>query len=371
MSRRGENIYRRKDGRWEGRVQQTDSLNEKKKYRSVYGKTYNEVKKKLENVKRELSAKTGGSGMKMEEAVNIWYTDKKDYWKESTYAAYRQTIEKYVLPSLGEMALNKIDNSVMNNFVAKIQAENMGCKLSRTHLGYICCVVLRIMSYIKKKTGSTIVIPDNPVQRERKSGIILPDQKDLSKLESYLLKNIPDDTCLGILVALHTGLRIGELCALTWGNINLEAGVLHVRNNIQRIKDYEEQGHKTRLLLSSPKTSCSVRDIPIPPVLLAILKSCQKDPANHLINGIREEWMDPRTLQYRFQRILKLCDIEYFNFHMLRHAFATRCIEKGFDSKSLSEILGHSSIQITLNLYVHSTFQQKRRLMDLVDTYSE
>lgn len=371
MPRRGENIYKRKDGRWEGRIRQKAALNNKRKYRSVYGKTYNEVKKKLENAKRELSNQLDDCDLHMKEAVNIWYADKRNYWKESTYAAYRQTIEKYVLPSLGEKSLSKIDNFVMSDFVAEIQAKNPECKLSITHLCYICSVVLRIMTYIKKKTGSTMVIPDNPVQLERKPGIILPDAKDLSKLETYLFKNIHDDTCLGILAALHTGLRIGELCALTWGDIDLEAGVLHIRNNIQRIRDYEEQENKTRLLLSSPKTIYSIRDIPIPPALFEILKSCQKDSACHLISGIRGEWMDPRTLQYRFRKILQVCDIEYFNFHMLRHAFATRCMEKGFDSKSLSEILGHSSIQITLNLYVHSTFQQKKRLMDLMGTYSE
>ncbi len=371
MPRRGENIYRRKDGRWEGRVRQPAALNNQRKYRSVYGRTYGEVKRKLEEAKKEAPDKAGRCDLCMEEAANIWYTDKRDNWKESTYAAYRQTIEKYVLPRLGEKPLCAIDNFVMSNFAREIQTENPARKLSRTHLCYICNVVLRIMSYTKKKTDSTFVIPDNPVHMEKKPGIILPGEKDLAKLESYLLKNTQDDTCLGILVALHTGLRIGELCALTWENIDLEAGILHVRNNVQRVKDYEEQENKTRLLLSSPKTSCSVRDIPIPPVLSDILSSHKKNESCPLIDGIRGNWMDPRTLQYRFRRILELCDIEYFKFHMLRHAFATRCMEKGFDSKSLSEILGHSSIQITLNLYVHSTFQQKRRLMDLIGIYSE
>ena len=149
------------------------------------------------------------------------------------------------------------------------------------------------------------------------------------------------------------GLRLGELCALKWDNIDLDSGILHIRNSVQRIRDYEEHDNRTKLLLSSPKTACSVRDVPIPPILSEILRSCRKSSSMLLLNGVRGMWMDPRTLQYRFRRILELCGIKYFKFHTLRHAFATRCIEKGFDCKSLSEILGHSNIQITLNLYVH------------------
>ena len=369
MPKRGENIYRRKDGRWEGRIKQTAVLSNGKKYRSVYGKSYGEVKKKLEEARKEASYIKGSCNMSMEEAVNIWYADKRDSWKESTYAAYRRINEKYVLPCLGNMSLCKVDNMAMSNFVTEIQAKNPEYKLSKAHLFYICNVVLRIMSHIKKKTDTALVIPFNPVHMERRPGIMLPEEENLSKLEDYLLENIGDDTCLGILVALHMGLRLGELCALKWENIDLEAGILHIRNNVQRVMDYEE--NKTKLLLSSPKTACSVRDIPIPPALSGVLCSCRKNPESPLIKGVRGDWMDPRTLQYRFRHILELCGIEYFKFHTLRHAFATRCIEKGFDSKSLSEILGHSNIQITLNLYVHSTMQQKRRLMNLMGAYSE
>lgn len=371
MPKRGENIYKRKDGRWEGRIKQDAVWADAKKYRSVYGKTYGEVKRKLEEARKETTYIKGHCNMSMEEAVNIWYADKRDGWKESTYAAYRRINEKYVLPRLGNKPLCKIDNWAMSSFAAEIQKKNPEDKLSRAHLSYICNVVLRIMSHIKKKTGISLEIPANPIGMERRPGITLPKEEDLSRLEDHLLKNIGDDTCLGILVALHMGLRLGELCALKWENIDLETGILHIRNNVQRIRDYEEQGNKTKLLLSTPKTACSVRDIPIPPALSDVLRSCRKEPSSPLIKSVKGAWIDPRTLQYRFRHILELCDIQYFKFHTLRHAFATRCIEKGFDSKSLSEILGHSSIQITLNLYVHSTMQQKRRLMNLMGAYSE
>lgn len=371
MPKRGENIYKRKDGRWEGRIKNAQYVNDGKKYRSVYGRTYGEVKRKLEEAKQEKCFTGGWCTIRMEEAVNIWYADKRGDWKESTYAAYRQIVERYILPDLGKQPLYKINNQVLGSFAAGIRQQNRLKRLSGIYLFYICGIVQRIMSHIQKKTGERLDIPLNPVSVEKKPRMILPGAVELSTLEAYLLENIDNDTCLGILTALHTGLRIGELCALTWNEIDLEAGILHVRNNIQRVRDYDGSANKTRMLVMTPKTSCSVRDIPIPPVLLSVLISNRKDSSFRFVSGVRGSWMDPRTLQYRFRKILEECGVGYFRFHMLRHAFATRCVEKGFDSKSLSEILGHSSIQITLNLYVHSTLQQKRRLMNLMDSYSE
>lgn len=109
--------------------------------------------------------------------------------------------------------------------------------------------------------------------------------------------------------------------------------------------------------------------IPIPPVLLPLLKKHRQDAGEYLIKGKKKPWAEPRTLQYRFTGILRACGLEHFNFHMLRHAFATYCIAGGFDVKTLSEILGHSSVQITLNLYVHSNMQRKRKLMEQFGNY--
>lgn len=370
MPKRGENIYKRRDGRWEGRIKRSAYLQGGGKYQSVYGKTYGEVKRKLDEARQEKCFAAGRCTITMKEAVNIWYADKRGDWKEGTYAVYRQTVEKYIIPGLGEQPLYKINNQAMAEFVAKIRRQNKEQGLSGVYLFYICGIVQRVMIHIQKKTGEKLEIPANPVSVEKRPKVMPPEIRELSVLEKYLLQNTKDNTCLGILTALHTGLRIGELCALTWKDIDLETGLLHVRSSLQRVRDYDSPGKKTRLAVVTPKTSCSIRDIPIPPVLLDALSACKKDSSCKLVSGARGDWMDPRTLQYRFQKILEECGIDHFNFHMLRHAFATRCMEKGFDSKSLSEILGHSSIQITLNLYVHSTLQRKRCLMNLVDSYS-
>lgn len=370
MPKRGENIYKRKDGRWEGRIKKVICLPGERKYKSVYGRNYREVKAKMEMAKRELEETENKCDISMAEAVDIWINDKSCNWKETTYAAYKQVICKYIIPYLGNIPLNKIDSRMMEAFVSGIQGKGREHKLSKNYLAYICGLVQRIMIYIRKRNNFNLAIPIIPVSRERKTKVIPPSNAALSKLEDYLIKNTENDTCLGILIALHTGIRIGELCALSWKEIDFEEGVIHVRKNIQRVKSYDVQKDKTKLVILSPKTADSVRDIPIPPMLFNILQIHKKQAFMPIISGVKTMWLDPRTLQYRFKRILEKCDVEYFNFHMLRHAFATRCIEKGFDIKSLSEILGHSNIQVTLNLYVHSSLKQKMQLMNMLDLYT-
>lgn len=370
MPKRGENIYKRKDGRWEGRIKKIICLPGERKYKSVYGRSYHEVKAKMETAKRELEESESKCTVRMDEAVNIWLNDKSCNWKETTYAAYKQITCKYIVPYLGSMPLNKIDSRIMETFVSEIQRKGRNNKLSKNYLTYICGLVQGIMIYMRKKNDLNLVIPNIPVSKERRTKVIPPSNAALSKLEDYLIRNTEDDTCLGILIALHTGIRIGELCALSWKEIDFEEGVIHVRKNIQRVKSFDGQKDKTKLVLLSPKTADSVRDIPIPPMLFNILQIHKKQVLIPIISGVKTMWLEPRTLQYRFKKILEKCDLEYFNFHMLRHAFATRCIEKGFDIKSLSEILGHSNIQITLNLYVHSSLKQKKQLMNMLGSYA-
>ncbi len=135
---------------------------------------------------------------------------------------------------------------------------------------------------------------------------------------------------------------------------------------MQRIKEFGQEGMGTSIKIQAPKTATSLRRIPIPDTLFSLLKENRQPPAHYLIAGRQHAFAETRTVQYRFASILKKCGIAHFKFHMLRHYFASLCIRRGFDVKSLSEILGHSNVQITLNLYVHSTMQQKRVLMNKV-----
>jgi integrase len=182
-------------------------------------------------------------------------------------------------------------------------------------------------------------------------------------LISYLTaSNQPSDT--GILLTLFTGLRIGELCALKWNKIDLKNGFLSVEESMQRIQNYSnESPYKTRIIVTNPKSLSSIRRIPLPEFILSILKPLCNQENAFLLTGSSEKFMEPRTLQYKFKKILCDLNIRVLNFHALRHTFATRCVEAGFDVKSLSEILGHASVNVTLNRYVHPSDEIKLQNM--------
>ncbi len=362
MPKRGENIYKRKDGRWEGRIWQYCESG-KKSYRSVYGKSYREVKDKVHLIKIEMQ-KPDQNNIILKEAADLWMKSKSSYWKAGTYASYKQILNKYVIPDMGNISVKQISNRTLLDFASKLNKREKS--LSRNYVFQICAMVCRILRYMNKQYGIDLVIPDNPISKEQVRHILLPSESSLNILADYLRANSNDDTCLGILIALHTGIRVGELSALTWKDIDLEEEILYVRRNMLRVHksdEHKEDKKVTQIVAQKPKSMDSIRIIPIPSCLLSILRKYKKDDQAYVVSGVKASWAEPRTIQYRFENILKKCQIEYFNFHMLRHAFATRCVSMGLDVKSLSEILGHSNIQLTLNLYVHSTIQQKRLLM--------
>lgn len=368
MPRRGENIYKRKDGRWEGRIAKGYE-GDRRVYQSLYGKSYREVKDKMECFRQELPERRKG-GRTLDETAEMWMRVQSEYWKEGTCSTYRQMLNKYVIPHLGRKPVCQITNRVLLEFSTKIASQD-GQPLSRNYIFQICSLVRRIMIYTKKHFDGGITVPENPIKKEQVRNIILPSESTMMILEKYLYENCEKDTCVGILIAFHTGIRVGELSALMWKDIDLEEGTLYIRKNLLRVhnrRGEEKPENSTKVVSQEPKSSDSARVIPLPPCLITVLKEHRKEESLYVISGIKASWAEPRTIQYRFKSILKKCEIEYFNFHILRHAFATRCVAMGLDVKTLSEILGHSSIQLTLNLYVHSTIQQKRLMMQQYDS---
>lgn len=185
------------------------------------------------------------------------------------------------------------------------------------------------------------------------------------KLCYYLESNVQNRN-LGILLCLYTGIRIGELCALKWSDINLKERVLSINKTMMRISNNcsSDCDCKTQIIITSPKSDDSVRQIPIPRYIVGIMKNLKSKDDAYLLTGSADEYIEPRNMQYYFKTVLKKCGIRDVKFHTLRHTFATRCVESGFEIKSLSEILGHSSIKITLDRYVHSSMALKRKNMD-------
>jgi integrase len=163
---------------------------------------------------------------------------------------------------------------------------------------------------------------------------------------------------------MFTGLRIGEICALKWSDVDLENGILHISKTAMRIQTPTEKS-KTAVKITAPKTANSIRDIPLPNFLVKKLSAVMKSDDCYVLSG-NSHLVEPRCLSYRFKSILKKANLPSIKFHALRHTFATNCLQKNFDIKTLSEILGHSSVDTTMRIYVHTSLERKRECMDLI-----
>ena len=205
----------------------------------------------------------------------------------------------------------------------------------------ILAVIKSIFRYAK--SGQSIDFHSIKIKSEHKEMRVLT-QLEQAKLTSYLNKNA-DAAKLGVLLSLYMGIRIGELCALRWQDIDLTAKKLHVKETMQRIANFDGVGAKTKIVITSPKSGCSLRTIPLPDFLVVLLKKHQRNPQAYVLTAEKLRWIEPRTLQYRFKSMLKKAGVADANFHALRHSFSTRAVEIGFDIKTLSEILGHSKIE--------------------------
>ena len=355
MSRRGENIYKRKDGRWEGRYK-PDGFSGKYKY--VYAHTYKEVKEKLTKLKTA-NLLPNNKKVLISTLCEQWLEFRRGDIKESTYIKYRNIILKHIKPIIGHLYLNSLRAEDMQKYVLLLKNKCLSNKSVRD--------ILSVVSAIFKYAQKIGVYTDNihteelyPKSEKRQINILSDDER--IRLEGYLLKS-NDHIKFGILLTLYTGMRIGEICALKWSNINLESETISVVQSSQRLQDREYPGY-TMILISEPKSQNSKRIIPIPAFLTELLLRIQPQNPNAFLLSGNESLIEPKTLQNKFKRYLKECDIPYINFHTLRHTFATRCVELGFDMKSLSEILGHANIGTTLNIYAHPTLECKRNNMN-------
>ena len=369
MPKVGANIYKRRDGRWEGRYIKGYGEGGGAKYGYAYAKSYTEVKQKL--FQSQFLGLHGGKSsgeITFGELCERWLAAAKLTVKTSTYSGYVNMLNKQILPILGGYKLGKLSSEVFDKFTAdklKSGRLNGGGGLSAKYVRDILSLIKSVVAYGEKekliaKDSLTISYPKSETQEIR-----ILSKYEQARLER-VLTNDTDTVKLGILLCLYTGLRIGELCALKWKNICLTDGYISVCKTIQRIKSVDNTAvNKTEIIIDTPKSKSSVRIIPLPPPIADKLKSLQ--PTNSeafFLTGIKDEYIEPRTLSNRFKSYLKECNIDKINFHALRHTFGSRCIEVGIDAKCLSEILGHSSVNLTLNRYVHSSFKQKQVSME-------
>lgn len=359
MAKRGSNIYRRKDGRFEGRVPIERRKDGSLRYKSVYARTLSEVKAKMAELYSANTSKVLSSGITVKEAAKQWLTSARLRVKASSYANYRSIIEKHILPELGNKHLSSITTPGLNEFIQnKLTYGRLNScgGLSAKFVRDIMTVYRSIEAYAAMEYDISRTHFTMPKQEKHSLDVLTKDERH--RLEAYLTNDL-NTTNMAVLLCMFSGLRIGELCGLKWGDIDLENGTLSVKRTVQRIN----KGGCSEVIVGTPKSKSSVRVVPVPRFIMEILRQNKKDDRLYVITGQLKP-VEPRTMQNRFKKILKDCGVRNVKFHLLRHTYATVCIEQGFDPKTLSELLGHADASITLNRYVHSSMQMKRKYVD-------
>ena len=372
MSRRGENIYKRKDGRWEGRYIK-GHIDGKIKYRYVYAKTYKEVKEKLNTLsdisieKTYLSTEKQQSNVSFKIVALAWLETLKPQLKKSSVVKYTNLLTIYLFPHFADSAIESITQEEISKFCNELllSGGQKGNGLSPKTVNSIMSVLKNIFEYAGRCEKLTVIeISKFSIKQSQKQMRIL-SLIEQQKLSEYLCENLSLIN-LGILICLYTGIRIGEICALKWEDIFFNEQCLYVHKTMQRIQNQEHEKPKTTVIVSTPKSECSIRKIPLPDEIFQLIISVKHPGNTYFLTGLPYAYVEPRTLQNHFKAVIKGCDIKDANFHALRHTFATRCVELGFDVKSLSEILGHASVNITLNRYVHPSMELKRKNMNML-----
>lgn len=366
VSRRGENIYKRKDGRYEGRYVIGKTSAGRTRFGYVYARQYAEVRTLLLQRKAEhLEAARPAS------AYRGTLADWMEHWmenellgsvKESSWQTYRNLLTHHLQPRLGDYELTQLTPKVVHDFVEEMESSGLAESTIRG--------VYRLLSSAMRYALDEGVIRKNPCRRIRIQHRERGEQRVLSRSEQEKLRQAADGSRdLPALLSLYTGMRLGEICALKWTDIAWEKGTLTVRRTVQRItrKSAGENDCKTMLMIGTPKSRRSSRVIPVPEFILALLRErLQSSSRTEYVFGKASGAADPRTIQRRFSRLAKKLGFSGAHFHTLRHTFATRLLELGVDVKTVSALLGHSSARTTLDFYAHSLSEQQRAAVALL-----
>lgn len=370
MPRKGENIYLRKDGRWEGRYIKGRKPDGKPKFGSIYGKSYSDVKKRLVHIKSELYQDDASLIMYGNGTLHEWL----GYWleaivrqnvKDSTYFGYRRILETHIYPYLGQINIQKLSCKDIQQAVDMLTK-----KMSAGTLNNVCRLLKSALSTAFERG----VIKKNPYYAIKKPKLHRARPRVLSRNEQEILERmLRRENRFEYLLCLYTGLRVGELSALRWEDVDLENNILHVNRTAQRLASSQMQTRKTRLAVGTPKSASSARQIPLPAFIADILreqKANRGSGAGFLFPGRNGLCRDPRSFQQKLNTICKKAGLDDVHMHTLRHTFAARCLENGVRYDILSDLLGHSSIRITLDYYVHCSMQDKRESMEKFEVVS-
>lgn len=365
MSKKGENIYKRKDGRWEGRYIKKRTPDGKIRYGYVYGKKYTEVKERLIVLKAKYSGE--------QHIQTIYYGDFSDwllFWREkylkktvkqTTFSVYSGVINNYLLLYFNKKRLTKINATDIQEFIEYLENLHLSSGYIRNifHILKNCLSEAEKQGYINQNPCERITLPKLTIKAVH--ALTINEQR---KLEMVAFQS---KSCSPIILALYSGMRIGEISGLKWSDIDFDKEIIHVQRTVYRISKSAGDKMKTQLVEGTPKTESSRRIIPLSQNLKKYLLNKKREMSCEYVVADKGKITEPRLINYRFKRLLCKAGLENVHFHSLRHTFATRCLENGADITSLSRLLGHTSVKMTLDTYTDSMLENRRAAISAVD----
>ncbi|MDO4389463.1 MAG: site-specific integrase [Eubacteriales bacterium] len=367
MPRHGENIYKRRDGRYEGRYVTGKTAAGKTSFGYIYGYRYTEVRKELLRKKAEL--------LKSNESIaccsNMLLCNWLQYWlesevlgrvKTSSYQTYLQQINIHLIPALGDFSLSKLTPVVVHSFISQMEETGFAHNTVKN--------AFRLLNAALRFAQEEGLILKNPCKKVRVQPKEMMEQRVLSQSEQEKVrKTALAQEDLPTLLSLYTGMRLGEVCGLKWSDIDWEKRTITIRRTVQRVSSVENcAGKCTLLMIGAPKSKHSHRVLPIPEFVLVLLRKAFQvmDTEDAYIFGKADRAAEPRTMQRRFWRKMTALGFSGVHFHTLRHSFATRLMELGIDIQTVSALLGHQSAKTTLEFYGHSLSEQQKYATSLL-----